>query len=63
MLQLEERVQKMDVAIHRYFSKVESLQKKGHPSLFVINNKMISLSDYKKKILTMAKDRSKFASI
>jgi hypothetical protein len=63
MLQLEERVQTMDVAVQRFFSKVDSLQKKGLPSLFVINNKLITLSDYKQKILTVAKDGSKFAGI
>jgi hypothetical protein len=63
MLQLEERVQTMDVGVQRFFSKTDSLQKKGLPSLFVINNKLITLSDYKQKILTVAKDGSKFAGI
>ena len=63
MLELEERVQTMDVMVQRFFSKTESLQKKGLPSLFVINNKLITLSDYKKKILTMEKDGSKFTGI
>jgi hypothetical protein len=63
MLQLEERVQAMDVAVQRFFSKTDSLQKKGLPSLFVINNKLITLSDYKQKILTVAKDGSKFTGI
>jgi hypothetical protein len=63
ILQLEERVQAMDVVVQRFFSKNEALQKKGLPSLFVINNKLITLSDYKQKILTVAKDGSKFAGI
>jgi hypothetical protein len=63
MLQLEERVQAMDVAVQRFFSKTESLQKKGLPSLFVINNRLITLSDYKQNILTVAKDGSKFTGI
>jgi ABC-type branched-subunit amino acid transport system ATPase component len=63
MLQLEEKFQAMDVAVQRFFSKTDSLQKKGLPSLFVINNKLITFSDYKQKILTVAKDGSKFAGI
>ena len=63
MLQLEERVQTIDVAVQRFFSKVDSLQKKGLPSLFVINNKLITLLQYKQKILTVAKDGFKFTGI
>ena len=39
------------------------LQKKGLRILFVINNKLITLLDYKHKILTMEKDGSKFKGI
>ena len=63
MLQLEERFQAMDVVVQRFFNKTDSLQKKGLPSLFVINNKLITLSDYKHKIITVAKDGSKFTGI
>jgi hypothetical protein len=63
MLQLEEKFQAMDVAVQRFFSKTESLQKKGLPRLFLINNRLITLSDYKQKILTVAKDGSKFERI
>jgi hypothetical protein len=63
MLQLEERVQTMDVTVQRFFNKTDFLQKKGLPGLFMINNKLITLSDYKHKILTMAKDGSKFTDI
>jgi hypothetical protein len=63
MLQLEEKAQTMDIGVQRFFSKVDSLHKKGLPSLLVINDKLITLSDYKQKILTIAKDGSKFAGI
>jgi hypothetical protein len=63
MLQLEERVHARDVAVKRFFSKTDSLQKNGLPSLFVINNKLITLSDYKHNILIVVKDGSKFTGI
>jgi hypothetical protein len=53
----------MEIGVQRFFSKVDSLHKKGLPSLLVINDKLIGLSDYKQKILTIEKDGSKFAGI
>jgi hypothetical protein len=63
MLQLEERAPTMDIGVQRFFSKIDSLHKKGPPGLFVIDDKLITLSDYKQNILTVAKDGSKFAGI
>jgi hypothetical protein len=63
MLQLEEKSQIMDIGVLRFFNKVDSLHKKGLPGLLVINDKLITLSNYKQKILTVAKDGSKFAGI
>jgi hypothetical protein len=63
MLQLEEKAQVMDIRVHRFFSKIEVLHKKGLPGLLVINEKLITMSDYKKKISTVEKDGSKFAGI
>ena len=63
MLQLEEKVQTMDIGVQIFFSKIEALQKKGLPGLRVINDKLMTLSDYKKKLATMAKDSSKFLGI
>ena len=63
MLQLEEKAQNMDIGVQIFFSKIEALQKKGLPDLRVLNNKLMSLSDYKKRISTMAKDSSKFSGI
>jgi hypothetical protein len=56
MLQLEERVQAMDIGVQRFFSKMDSLHNKGLPSLFVINDKLITLSNYKQNIIIVAKD-------
>jgi myosin heavy subunit len=63
MLQLEEKVQTMDTGVQRFFSKIEALQKKGLPGLRVINDKLMTLPDYKKKLATVAKDSSKFSGI
>jgi hypothetical protein len=53
----------MDIRVQIFFSKIESLQKKGLPGLRVINDKLMTLSDYKKKLATMAKDSLKFSGI
>ena len=63
MLQLEEKAQNMGIGVQRFFSKIESIQKKGLPDLHVLNDKLMNLSDYKQKITTMAKDSSKFSGI
>jgi hypothetical protein len=63
MLQLEEKVQTMDAGIQRFFSKIEALQKKGLPGMRVINDKLMTLPDYKKRLATVAKDSSKFSGI
>jgi hypothetical protein len=53
----------MDIGVRKIFSKIEALQKKGLPGLMVINDKLMTLSDYKKKLATVAKDSSKFLGI
>jgi hypothetical protein len=53
----------MDVGVQRFFSKIDALQKKGLPGLLVLNDKMMTLSDYKQKISMVAKDSSKFSGI
>jgi hypothetical protein len=63
MLQLEEKVQAMDLGVQRFFSKIEALQKKGLPSLKVINDKLMTLPNYKKRLANVVKDSSKFAGI
>ena len=63
MIQLEEKVQAMDIGVQRFFSKIEALQKKGLPGLRVINDKLMTLSYYKKKLATVAKNSSKFLGI
>jgi hypothetical protein len=63
MLQLEEKVQVMDQGVQRFFNKIDALQKKGLPGLKVINDKLMTLPDYKKRLSEVSKDSSKFAGI
>jgi hypothetical protein len=63
MLQLEEKVQAIDPGVQRFFNNIEDLQKKGLPSLKVINDKLMTLPDYKKRLANVAKDSSKFSRI
>jgi hypothetical protein len=63
MLQLKEKVQAMDLEVQRLFSKIKALQKKGLLGLKVINDKLMTLPDYKKRLDDVAKDSSKFSSI
>jgi hypothetical protein len=53
----------MDLGVQRFFSKIEALQKKGLPGLKVINDKLMTLPDNKKRLADVAKDSSKFAGI
>jgi hypothetical protein len=63
MMQLEEKSQNMDIEVQRFFNKIEVLQKKGLPSLLVLNDKSMIVPNYKQKIATVAKDSSKFSGI
>jgi oligoendopeptidase F len=63
MLHLKEKVQTMDPGVQRFFSKIEALQKKGLPGLKVINDKLMTLPNYKKRLADVAKDSSKFSGI
>jgi hypothetical protein len=63
MLQLEEKVQTMDLGVQKFFNKIEALQKKGLPGLKVINDKLMTLPDYKKRLSEVSKDSSKFVGI
>jgi hypothetical protein len=63
MLQLEEKSQNMDIGVQRFFNKIEVLQKKGLPGMLFLNDKLMTLSDYKQKITTVAKEISKFSGI
>jgi hypothetical protein len=56
MLQLEEKIQVMDQGVQRFFLKIDTLQRKGLPGMKVINDKLMVLPDYKKKLIEVSKD-------
>ena len=53
----------MDIGVQRFFNKFKVLNKKGIPGLLVLNDKLITLSDYNQKLKRVAKDNSKFVGI
>jgi hypothetical protein len=53
----------MDLGVQIFFSKIEALQKKALPGLKVINDKLMTLPDYKKRLADVSKDSSKFVGI
>jgi hypothetical protein len=63
MLQLEEKIQVMDQGVQRFFLKIDTLQRKGLPGMRVINDRLMVLPDYKKKLIEVSKDCAKFAGI
>jgi hypothetical protein len=63
MLQLEEKSQVMGIGVQSFFNKFDVLHKKGLLGLLVLNEKMITLPDYKHKLNTVEKDNSKFVGI
>jgi hypothetical protein len=63
MLQLEEKIQVMDQGVQKFFNKIDVLEKKCLPGLKVINDKLMTLPDYKKRLTEVSKDSSKFAGI
>jgi hypothetical protein len=52
MFQLEDKFHDMDIGVQRFFSKIDALQKKGLPSLMVMNDKLMNLQDYKQRIVS-----------
>jgi len=63
MLQLEEKIQVMDQGVQKFFHKIDALQRKGLPGMKFINDKLMTLPDYKKRFIEVSKDSSKFAGI
>jgi hypothetical protein len=53
----------MDLGVQEFFNKIEALQKKGLPGLKVINDKLMTLPNYKKRLADVTKDNSNFLGI
>jgi len=55
-VQLEEKYQNLELIINRVFNRIEPLTKNGLPSLFVINDKLMTREYDVKRIKDIAKD-------
>ena len=53
----------MDIGVQIFFNKIEVLHKKGLPGQLLLNDKLITMLDYKKKISAVEKDSSNFSGI
>jgi hypothetical protein len=63
VVQLIEKCHTLEVAVNKFFTRIEALNKKGLPSLFVINDKLMTMEDYMKKLKDIAKDTTKSSHI
>lgn len=53
----------LEVVVNRFFTRIDALNKKGMPSLFIINDKLMTREDYMKKLWDIAKDTAKSSNI
>lgn len=63
MQNLEDKCQNMQIAINRFMAKFQILKEKGLSNPFVINDKLMTQEDYKKKIREVAKDQVNTSSM
>ena len=49
-VQLQEKCQVLEPTVNMFFNRMQPLHKKGLPSLFVINEKLMDKGDYVKKL-------------
>lgn len=50
ILQLEEKCSSVNTIVQRFFSRIEPLTSKGFPSMLVINDKLMPIEDYVRKL-------------
>jgi len=55
-VQLEEKCQNLELLVNKFFNIIEPLTQKGLPSLFVINDKLMAIEDYVKRLQGIAQD-------
>lgn len=55
-VQLEEKCHNLELIVKIFFNRIEPLAKKSLPSLFVINDKLMTREDYVKRLKDIAKD-------
>lgn len=62
-LQLEEKCQNLELTLNRFFNRIEPLNQKRLPSLFVINDKLMAREHYIKKLQGIAMDATNLSNI
>jgi len=63
VVQLAKKCHTLEIAVNRFFTIIDALNKKGLPSLFVINDSLMTREDYLKKLQDIAKDTAKSSNI
>lgn len=53
----------MEQTINKFFNKIEPLTQKGLPSLFFINDKLMTRKDYVKRLKDIANDSMNLSNI
>lgn len=61
--QLEEKCETLELQVKRFTNRIETLMQKGLPSIYVINEKLITQEDYIQKMKEVAKSSTKFNRI
>jgi len=62
-LQLKEKCSSVNVIVQRFFSRMEPLTNKGLPSIFVINDKLMPIKDYIRKLREVVANASTVSNI
>lgn len=63
VIHLTEKCHTLEVAVNMFFNRIDALNKKYLPSVFVINDKLMTKEDYMKKLQDIAKDTPKSSNI
>jgi len=61
--QLEEGCETLELQVNKFKNRIESLMQKGLPSIYVINDKLITQEDYIQKMKEVAKINIMFSGI
>jgi len=63
ILQLQEKCNNVNNIVQRFFNKIEPLVSKGLPSMMVINDKLMPIEDYVKKLTELGTHAASMAKI
>jgi len=63
VVQLTKKCHILEVVVNSFITRIDALNNKGLPSLFVINDKLMTREDYLKKLQDIARDTTKSSNI